>query len=349
MRRLRGSAVAVLALAGALGTSGAGAQELTVLLNPKSVDNPFFLDARDGCQAGAKQFNAKCEFNGTTESDVAKQVQFLENRLSAGKLSCAAISANDVAPLVPVIGKYEAAGIPVLTWDSDVEGSKRRAFIGIDSKDAGRQAGTLLLKFFPKRYKPKGGGSKIQIAIGTGGLGAPNLNDRIAGFREVIDKDGRFQVVAGSPFPDDDDVGKAIKVLQDVLAANPKLDGFFISNTLVYFSPAFESTLKTAGRIKPDGTTDSGARRVRSHLGVGTPGGQGPGERAGGPAARGIRAAVGGAVHQDRQEQAQDHARDDPRREAARRHALVQDADLHRHQGERAEAVPPAFQGIAAS
>ena len=256
MRRMRVSAVAALALGGAFWTASAGAQELTVLLNPKSVDNPFFLDARDGCQAGAKQFNAKCEFNGTTESDVAKQVQFLENRLSAGKLSCAAISANDVAPLVPVIAKYEAAGIPVLTWDSDVEGSKRRAFIGIDSKDAGRQAGTLFLKFFPKMYKPKAGGSKIQIAIGTGGLGAPNLNDRIAGFREVIDKDGRFQIVAGSPFPDDDDVGKAIKVLQDVLAANPKLDGFFISNTLVYFSPAFESTLKTAGRIKPDGTTD---------------------------------------------------------------------------------------------
>jgi ribose transport system substrate-binding protein len=238
------------------GAATVGAEELTVLLNPKSVDNPFFLDARDGCQQGAKQFNVKCEFNGTTESDVAKQVQFLENRLSAGNLSCAAISANDVAPLVPVIAKYEAAGIPVLTWDSDVGGSKRRAFIGIDSKDAGRQAGQLFLKFFPKGYKPKSGGAKIQLAIGTGGLGAPNLNDRIAGFREVIDKDGRFQVIAGSPFPDDDDVGKAIKVLQDVLAANPKLDGFFISNTLVYFSPAFESTLKAAGRIRPDGTSD---------------------------------------------------------------------------------------------
>src|SRR4029453_15633919 len=153
------------------------AQGLTVLLNPKSVHHPFFLDARDGCQAGAKQFNVKCEFNGTTESDVAKQVQFLENRLSAGKVSCAAISANAVAPLVPVLAKYEAAGVPVLTWDSDVEGSKRRAFIGIDSKDAGRQAGALFLKFFPKSYKPKAGGAKIQIAIGTGGLGAPNLND----------------------------------------------------------------------------------------------------------------------------------------------------------------------------
>jgi ribose transport system substrate-binding protein len=256
MRIVGISAVTVLLVAGALALGTARAQELTVLLNPKSVDNPFFLDARDGCQAGAKQFKVKCEFNGTTESDVAKQVQFLENRLSAGNLSCAAISANDVAPLVPVIAKYEAKGIPVLTWDSDVEGSKRRAFIGIDSKDAGRQAGTLFVKLFPKTYKPKGGGGKILIAIGTGGLGAPNLNDRIAGFREVVDKDGRFQVVNGSPFPDDDDVGKAIKVLQDVLAANPKLDGFFIANTLVYFSPAFESTLKAAGRIKADGTSD---------------------------------------------------------------------------------------------
>ena len=253
---MRKSLVLLSVLMLATWVAPARAQELTVLLNPKSVDNPFFLDARDGCQAGAKQFRVKCEFNGTTESDVAKQVQFLENRLSAGNLACAASSANDVAPLVPVIAKYEEKGIPVLTWDSDVEGSKRRAFIGIDSKDAGRQAGALFLKFFPKTYKPKSGSNKIQIAIGTGGLGAPNLNDRIAGFREAIDKDGRFQVVAGSPFPDDDDVGKSIKVLQDVLAANPKLDGFFISNTLVYFSPAFESTLKAAGRIKADGSSD---------------------------------------------------------------------------------------------
>ncbi len=255
MRTVVVPVLAAVLLAG-IGGGEVGAQELTVLLNPKSVDNPFFLDARDGCLNGAKQFGVKGESNGTTESDVAKQVQFLENRLSAGKLACAAISANDVAPLLPVIDKYEAAGVPVLTWDSDVNGSKRRAFIGIDSKDAGRQAGQLFVKFFPKTYKPKGGGAKIQIAIGTGGLGAPNLNDRIAGFREVIDKDGRFQVVSGSPFPDDDDVGKSIKVLQDVLAANPKLDGFFISNTLVYFSPAFESALKAAGRIKADGGSD---------------------------------------------------------------------------------------------
>lgn len=253
MRRL---SILGIVLAVAIWAGAVGAQEITVLLNPKSVDNPFFLDARDGCQAGAKQFGVNCEFNGTTESDVAKQVQFLENRLAAGKLSCAAVSANDVAPLIPVVAKDEAAGIPVITWDSDVEGSKRRAFIGIDSKDAGRQAGTLFLKFFPKGYKPRGGGNKIQIAVGTGGLGAPNLNDRIAGFREVIDKDGRFQVIPGSPFPDDDDVGKAIKVLQDVLAANPNLDGFFISNTLVYFSPAFESTLKAAKRIRATGTSD---------------------------------------------------------------------------------------------
>ena len=256
MRRLGLARVALAAVLALAGAAPLAAQELTVLLNPKSVDNPFFLDARDGCQTGAKQFKVKCEFNGTTESDIGKQVQFLENRLSSGNLSCAAISANDGPPLVPVIEKYEAKGVPVITWDSDVNGSKRRAFIGIDSKDAGRQAGQLFVKFFSPSYKPKGGGAKIQIAIGTGGLGAPNLNDRIAGFREVIDKDGRFQVVAGSPFPDDDDVGKAIKVLQDVLAANPKLDGFFISNTLVYFSPAFASTLKAAGRIKADGSSD---------------------------------------------------------------------------------------------
>lgn len=249
--------LAVVVALGAVGLAAAPtlAQKVTVLLNPKSVDNPFFLDARDGCQAGAKQFGADCEFNGTTESDVAKQVQFLENRLSAGGVSCAAVSANDVAPLVPVINKYESAGIPVITWDSDVAGSKRRAFIGIDSIDAGKQAGELLVKFFPPGYRPRGG-SKIKIAIGTGGLGAPNLNERIAGFRSIIDRDGRFEVVRGSPFPDDDDVGKAIKVLQDVLAAHPDLDGFFISNTLVYFSPAFESALRAAGRINPDGTSN---------------------------------------------------------------------------------------------
>ncbi len=77
MQKLGIVMAALAALVVLAGVGGSSAQELTVLLNPKSVDNPFFLDARDGCQNGAKQFKVKCEFNGTTESDVAKQIQFL--------------------------------------------------------------------------------------------------------------------------------------------------------------------------------------------------------------------------------------------------------------------------------
>src|SRR5262249_13869793 len=66
------------------------------------------------------------------------------------------------------------------------------------------------------------------------------------------------------------------------------------------------------------------------------------GERIGRPTPGGVRATLRRAVHEDREEQAEDHPRDDQGRPAARRRALVQDADFHGDPGECPEAVPAA-------
>ena len=69
-------------------------------------------------------------------------------------------------------------------------------------------------------------------------IAADNLNERIKGFKSQLG-DG-FTEVAGSPYPCDDDANKAVQLVQDVLAKNPDLAGFFFS--------FFTSTVLDLGR-----------------------------------------------------------------------------------------------------
>ena len=89
-------------------------------------------------------------------------------------------------------------------------------YVGTDNLDAGREAGKAFKKLLPKG----------KFAILTGGLAAANLNDRIKGFKEVVNGSD-YTEISGSPFPCDDDAVKGVQIVQDILTRYPDLDGIF--------------------------------------------------------------------------------------------------------------------------
>jgi ribose transport system substrate-binding protein len=107
-----------------------------------------------------------------------------------------------------------AAGIPVVTFDSDFTGpyrSLRAGYIGTDNVELGR-----VLARQAQKIRPQGG----MVAIMTGGLDATNLNARIRGVHEQLGFDeigSAWTLLARSPIPCRDNYAQALRQLEAVL------------------------------------------------------------------------------------------------------------------------------------
>jgi ribose transport system substrate-binding protein len=132
-----------------------------------------------------------------------------------------------------------AAGIPVITFDSDAPGSKRIAYIGTNNKDFGLALGNQLLKL-----RPDGG----KYAMVSGGPGADNLAERVNGVREAL-KGSKWIEVPGSPTFCNDDPALAVQQMTDLRTATPDLAAIIPVGGWPMFAPegfkAFASKSKT--------------------------------------------------------------------------------------------------------
>jgi ribose transport system substrate-binding protein len=239
--RILGLAILVLALSATLpgGPPASGARVLTFAVVPKAINNPFFNDVRRGCEAEAQKLGVRCEYTGPTVTEIQPQIQVLESLIQR-HVDGMAISAVDGKAVVPVIKRAMAAGIAVVMFDSDAApGSGRLAFIGTNNY----RGGVALGKAFAKAL-PAGG----PYAIITGGLGAENLNDRIRGVHDGLKEAGaagRFTEVSGSPFPCNDDINRAVQLIEQAITAHPDLAGIVAVGGWPLFAPeAYKQALK---------------------------------------------------------------------------------------------------------
>jgi len=208
MRRLllAGMAVAMMA-------TPAFAQSYKFVIVPKAMNNPFFDFARDGCQKRAKELgNIECIYKGPVEHEPATQAQIIQDFITQ-KVDGLAISVADVAAMTKSIDAATAAGIPVITFDSDAPGSKRIAYIGTNNKEFGLALGKQLLTL-----RPDGG----KYAMVSGGPGARNLAERVDGVREAL-KGSKWTEVGGSPTFCNDDPALAVQQMTDLRTATPDL------------------------------------------------------------------------------------------------------------------------------
>lgn len=207
------------------------AKTLTIAMVPKSLDNPVFLDSKTGGEAVAKKLGVDFIWTGSSTADAASQVTVIEGLIQK-KVDGIIISCNDAGALKEVIDRAVNAGIKIATFDSDSKDSKRSFYCGTENYNAGKACGTAMLKVIKER---KLSGKTLSCAILTGGLGAPNLNDRIKGFKEVVTA-GKQKLNYVTTLACDDDTNKAVELMEQYVKANPKLQTFFVVGGWPYFS-----------------------------------------------------------------------------------------------------------------
>jgi ribose transport system substrate-binding protein len=138
------------------------------------VQLPYFIDHRLGMEAAGRELGVRAEFVGPADYDMAAMIATLEQTLARKPAGLLVVGFD--AALKPAIDRAVAAGVPVVTLDSDVPGSKRLCFIGTGNYAAGVAGAKALADAV-------GGKGAVVILTKTG---QPNLEERVRGYREEL-------------------------------------------------------------------------------------------------------------------------------------------------------------------
>ena len=139
MKRLMLSAAAAALLAA---PGAASAADYTFALVPKNVNNPFFDQARDGCKKAEEELGGaiECRYIGPGEHGGGEEQLQMVNDLIQSGVDGIAVSPSNAAAMASALAQAKAAGIPVLTWDSDLlpeNQDLRIAYVGTKNYDIG--------------------------------------------------------------------------------------------------------------------------------------------------------------------------------------------------------------------
>ncbi len=234
----------------------AASAEYTFALVPKAMNNPFFDLARDGCYKAQEELaDVTCEYIGPGEHTELEQIQIVQDLITKG-VDGIAVAPSNAPAMAKVLKAAADAGIPVMTWDSDLlteDKALRTTYVGTFNYDIGRNLAEIV-----KARHPDGG----TICLQTGGAAAANHNERLLGAREALSGmdlgdppgkalagEGGWTEISGCPLVTNDDGNVAVQGMTDILAANPDLTAFLSTGA---FTQWFDNAYRQAAEPYKD-------------------------------------------------------------------------------------------------
>jgi len=148
--------------------------EFFVLVS-SNLQVPYWKAAGAGFTNAASQFKVRSDIMGPQNFDPKAERDALDEAVQK-KATGILLDVTDANLLKDSIDKAVAAGIPVITIDSDGPSSKRLFYIGTNSYQAGFTGGQRLAQ------ELKGKGSVVVFTMPD----QPNLQDRLRGYREGL-------------------------------------------------------------------------------------------------------------------------------------------------------------------
>lgn len=199
------------------GEGAKGEQSTKIGLSMNTQTNPFFVDVKDGVQKAADEHGIEL-FVTDAQDDPSIQMKDIENLITK-KPDAIIIDPCDSDAIVASVEACNAAGIPVFTMDRQSNGGEVIAHIGYDAIKSGRIAGQYLVDTLG------GKGNVVEI---QGIMGTNVAQDRSKGFNEVMKENPDMKIVATAVA--NFDRAQAMTVVENILQANPKIDGMYCAN-----------------------------------------------------------------------------------------------------------------------
>jgi rhamnose transport system substrate-binding protein len=219
------STSATTAGAGKSATGGSIKKGLVVYFIPKDTQNPYEVIADQGGQTALKELGGKVVVTSGTSDTAAAQIPSIQAAIQA-HADAIVVAGNDPSALCPSLSQAQAAGIKVISFDSDVT-CPNHLFINQANT---QQIGTSEVDLLAKEINSTG-----DIAILSAAATATNQNAWIGYMKQQLSKYPNMHLV--STVFGNDDPATSLTVLQGLLSAYPNLAGI-ISPTTVGISTA---------------------------------------------------------------------------------------------------------------
>lgn len=192
----------------------------------QSAQTPFMVQVYEGMKAAKQEVES---LGGTVEIfrvdgvDAGRVMEIMQD-LKDQEYSGIALSPSEDTMLKKMINQFsEEYNIPIITFNSDIEDTKRICFVGQNTIQSGRTAAGLMGEIT---------GGEGEVAVISGHISNPALNNRIRGFQsEIMESFPDIQLVGTKYSYDDEWV--AAKIVEELLEQYPELKGIYVTGTAV--------------------------------------------------------------------------------------------------------------------
>jgi ribose transport system substrate-binding protein len=198
------------------GTDNGGEGEYTIGLVVSTLNNPFFVDLRDGAQAKADELGASLIVLDS-QDDAATELSNVEDLVNQG-VDLIMINPTDSDAVGSAVAAANGAGIPVVTLDRSANSGEVVAHIASDNVAGGEMAGEFIVEQL-------GGAGKVVELEGIPGASA--ARERGEGFNAAIEGTD-LEVVAKQTA--NFDRAEGLSVMENILQAQPEIDAVFAHN-----------------------------------------------------------------------------------------------------------------------
>lgn len=183
LHRILHSAAAVAVSAVLLSCGSAHDSDEYFVFVSANLQVSYWKTAGSGFSNAAAQFKVRSDFTGPQTYDPKAERDALDQAVQK-KATGILLGVTDPAVLKDSIDKAIAAGIPVITIDSDAPSSKRLFFIGTNNYQAGFTGGQRLA------LELHGKGNVVVFTMPD----QPNLQDRLRGYKDALAKTPEIKI-----------------------------------------------------------------------------------------------------------------------------------------------------------
>ncbi|WP_329161703.1 substrate-binding domain-containing protein [Streptomyces anulatus] len=217
--KLAGAALCVALVVGAVSffNSGSSGGTTKVGMSLSTLNNPFFVQMKEGAQAEAEKAGIDLTVTDA-QNDASQQANQLQNFTSSG-VSSIIVNPVDSDAVGPGVRSANKADIPVIAADRGVNKAQTATLVASDNVAGGKLAADALADKL-------GGKGSIVILQGTAGTSASR--ERGAGFAEGLKAYPDIKVVAKQPA--DFDRTKGLDVMTNLIQSHPGVTGVFAEN-----------------------------------------------------------------------------------------------------------------------
>lgn len=207
---------------GSAAASGGSSKNYSIAYLPKNLGNPYFEASDAAGKEAVEGFGGTYKEVGPQQASADGQVSYI-NTLTQQKTGAIVLSANDVNALCTAIGQAKAAGVKVVTFDSDTKPGCRDVYVSASSTEL---IGKGQMDIMAKQIGEKG-----QVAILSASANATNQNAWNAAMKTYTAKTYPDIKIVATVYGNDDDQTSFDKT-QALLSQYPDLKGIISPTTV---------------------------------------------------------------------------------------------------------------------